>query len=362
MNTQNILKYYGSKLDIKLDHSEFYDLELGGVNNDYNADLLDLSSSITYNSLTIDSDCLTGNTVNENGPWVIDVGINYTGDTCDFTVRNRTELGWTIDFVFNKDGQDWSGGKTFYFLGVQNEPHPPHYYDNNLVFRFTSDGKIEWESVRYSGYCDSNSGYTETFYTDTDQTNIIPTGITSNDFNVTITFERYLRYDTLCDLSNEGGINDLVTGVTISNSVNIITGATELYKINYGLNEVWFNERHKRLGTLKIYINGLLFYKKENWEEVIPTIRDVGVIKQKYGTGYSNNSATNYIIKRVKYFEEPLNFLQIKHHYIVDTLPLFNITSTDIICTDDLISYTDIGLLTENSINLITEDNNILIY
>jgi hypothetical protein len=27
MNSQNILKFYGSKLDIKLDSSEFYDYE-----------------------------------------------------------------------------------------------------------------------------------------------------------------------------------------------------------------------------------------------------------------------------------------------------------------------------------------------
>jgi len=365
MNSQNILKFYGSKLDLKLDSSELYDFEMGGVENDYDISLLDFTTSINYDSLVIDSDCLTGNTVNEFGPWIIDVGVNYTGNTCDFTVRNRTELGWTIDMVFNKNGGDWSNGKTFYFLGVQNETHPQHYYDNNLLFRFTTSGQIEWQAVRYSGYCDSNSGFTETFYTDTDQTNIIPTGITSNDFNVTITFERYSRYDTTCDIANEGGVNDLVTGVTILNAVNILTGDTEQYVVGYGLNEIWSNERFKRLGRLKIYINGVLFYKKENWEEVIPKLRDNSTLVQKYGVGYSNNSATNYIIKRVKYFEEPLNFLQLNHHYMVDILPNYDVPNNSPICefgADDLIGYTDQGLLTEIEENLLTEDNNILLY
>ena len=40
MNTQNILKYYGTKFDLKLDHSEFYDYELGNNEIDYNVDIL----------------------------------------------------------------------------------------------------------------------------------------------------------------------------------------------------------------------------------------------------------------------------------------------------------------------------------
>jgi hypothetical protein len=86
---------------------------------------------------------------------------------------------------------------------------------------------------------------------------------------------------------------------------------------------------------------------------------------QKYGVGYSNNSATNYIIKRVKYFEEPLNFLQLNHHYMVDILPNYDVPNNSPICefgADDLIGYTDQGLLTEIEENLLTEDNNILLY
>ena len=55
MNRQNILNFYGSKLDLKLDSSELYDYELGKVDLDYNSDVLDLDTEITYNSLKINN-------------------------------------------------------------------------------------------------------------------------------------------------------------------------------------------------------------------------------------------------------------------------------------------------------------------
>ena len=56
MNTQNILKFYGSKLDLKLDSSEFYDYEISKVQGDYDTDVLDLTTPIVYSSLKIDND------------------------------------------------------------------------------------------------------------------------------------------------------------------------------------------------------------------------------------------------------------------------------------------------------------------
>jgi hypothetical protein len=46
MNNQNILKFYGTKLDVKLDSSEYYDYELTKLDDDYNKDVLDLSTPI----------------------------------------------------------------------------------------------------------------------------------------------------------------------------------------------------------------------------------------------------------------------------------------------------------------------------
>ena len=360
MNSQNILKFYGSKLDLKLDSSELYDFEMGGVGNDYDIGLLDLTTggTITYDSLVVDSDCLNLTPISSLSPWTINIGEPYTGQTCDFTVRKRTESGWTLDFVFN--GTIFSGNtgvsNAFYSWGTQSA-----IVDNYLRFYFASNSSITWEVTRYSGYCNTVSGYTETTYVDTDSTSPLPTGQTQSDFNVIITFERYNRYE-LCDLSNEGGWNDLITGVTILNPTDIMTGATEEVSFIEVLNEKWSNEKNKRLGVLKIYLNGGLIYKKENWEEVIPSKRDVNASTfQKFFS-----SLSNLTIKKIKYFEEPLNFLQINHHYIVDILPNYNVPDNSSICEinadNTLIGYTDIGLLTEISENLLTEDNNILIY
>ena len=53
MNRQNILNFYVTKLDLKVDSSELYDFELLKDTN-YNTDVLDLTNEITYTGLTID--------------------------------------------------------------------------------------------------------------------------------------------------------------------------------------------------------------------------------------------------------------------------------------------------------------------
>ena len=55
MNRQNILNFYGSKLDLKLDSSELYDYQLTKNGVDYDTDVLDLSTPIVYNTLKIDN-------------------------------------------------------------------------------------------------------------------------------------------------------------------------------------------------------------------------------------------------------------------------------------------------------------------
>jgi hypothetical protein len=365
MNSQNILKFYGSKLDLKLDSSELYDFEMGGVENDYDISLLDFTTSINYDSLVIDSDCLTGTTINDIKPWIIEIDEDNTIYNCDFNVRRRTETGWTLDFVFNRNNLHWEQGFDFYYWGVNSFSE---YKDNFLRFSFgesDEQGIILWQEVKMSGYCDTVSGFTTTTVNNSGQTNLIPTGETLNDFNITITFERYKKYES-CDLSNEGGWNDLITGVTILNPMDIITGATEDVSYFEVLNEKWWNERSKRLGVLKIYLNGKLFYKKENFEEVIPSLRENGnKIIQVVGGGFSGLTETHFEILNFKYYEEPLNFLQINHHYIVDILSNYDVPNNSPICefgADDLIGYTDQGLLTEIEENLLTEDNNILLY
>ena len=55
MNSQNILSYGGTKFDVRLDSSEFYDYEIGKTEEDYATDILDLDTPISYSTLKINS-------------------------------------------------------------------------------------------------------------------------------------------------------------------------------------------------------------------------------------------------------------------------------------------------------------------
>jgi hypothetical protein len=369
MNSQNILKYYGSKLDLTLDSSEFYDFEISKTTNDFDIELIDLSTPITYSSLVFDSSC-TFLPIDVIKPYEIEINEDFVGDefdTCDTFIRKRTEKGWTLDFVFNRGGNSWEIGSTFYYWGIKSETNPKYYLDNNLSFSFTNDKRIKWESYRYSGYCLTNSGYTETSYISSGQTPVICSDTLNQDFSVTITFKRNYVLDD-CDLDNRGGISDLITGKTLNNPLAVLTGATEDYDIVEVLNNKWKNERDKRLGTLKIYINSRLIYKLNNWEEIIPSKRDsTNSIYQIYGGGTDGSEDlhlgyTEFDIKQVKYFEEPLDYSNIRHHYLTSIKPNYDIYECSEECIDNITSFISNAILTEDDYVLTTEDNDILIY
>jgi hypothetical protein len=129
MNSQNILKFYGSRLDIKLDSSEFYDYEISKVSGDYNTDVLDLGSPITYTGLTIDESLAFfscsrititlseyNNTVND--PSYIYSGISFTLDYDNF-VNN---FGSPYEhIILNNHIYTYTGitGETHYFRITQ---------------------------------------------------------------------------------------------------------------------------------------------------------------------------------------------------------------------------------------------------
>jgi len=365
MNRQNILNFYGSKLDLKLDSSELYDYQLTTNEVDYDTDVLDLSIPITYSALTIDSSCLITN-LNDQKPWIVPIDSHYTGDTCDFTVRRRTEKGWTLDFVFNREGNNWSEGKVFYYLGTDDNSGLLNYLDNNLSFQFTNDGKIKWVAHRYSGYCDNSSSYIGTHYMSDDETSPLCVIDNNKDFNLTIVFNRNKEYDG-CDLENEGGFNDLiqgphavefikpltgvtgmtstqiVTGYTITNTIqDWVTGGTITTQYIEELNKKWSDERDKRLGDLKIYLNGNLIYTKHNWEEVIPSYRNNQTIIQSWGGGqdyswFGSYSTCGFNMKSIKYYEEPLDFVHVKHNFRTLTGYTFEICNAP--CVDDVYKY-----------------------
>ena len=482
MNTQNILKFFGSKLDVKLDSSEFYDYGVVKVLDDHNTDVLDLSTSITYSTLKIDDslenfDCARttislveyDNRVNDpsypysgfsttigfddfcnglsfyhkyqilnndvylfndnnnsvhymtisgyNNP--IEVDLNMGADEseiinsfvdeyfyykcvgklekptacCGITpkygvkpwayqfiqpepnectspiIERRTEKGWTLDFVFNRESLPWSDGGKFYYFGSGGPSDYSSIGDNSLSFGFTSDRKIIWTATRYSGHCDATNGYTEGYYVESDITpQLCATGDTK-DFNVTIVFERYKEF-TNCDIENHGGWNDQL-GWKIGDYQDLtITSVTSNQIASYEannefLNKKWADERQRRLGVLKIYLNGRPIYKKENWEEVVASNRGSQPFIQSWGGSQqmdiNHAGVCCFNIKSIKYYEEPLDFVHVRHNFL-RRLNEYDFFICGINCQDEVIGYYENGQLVEDGDYMLTEDGNIMLY
>lgn len=367
MNTQNILNFYGYKLDVRLDSSEFYDYELDNNLDNFNKEILNLTTPINYEKLVIDSFCLIDE-LNSIKPWVITIDEQYTEGNCDFLVRKRTEDGWTLSMTFNKTDLEFSDGKTFYYWGIQDESEESIFADNNLSFSFTNDGEIMWESYRYSGYCQTESGYTEMYYVSSGKTPTLCLNGVSNDFNITITFKRNFYLEN-CEIDNDGGVNDLILSNELDVDLNDwFTGTTfNTVKVEE-LNKKWNNERDYRLGTLRIFLNGYQIYKIDDWEEVIPSKRGGdNEIVQIFGGGTNgflniHSGDTTFNILDVKYFEEPLHPLNVKHYYLTEIKPNYNINECEVLCVEDIYAFVTNGVLTENGDNIITEDNNMIIF
>ena len=252
-----------------------------------------------------------------------------TINECDFIIQPRTEKGWTVDVVFNGLGYSWSGDSIFYYLGINDEILPENYLDNNLSFWLTSDGKIKTKTYKYLSETQSKII--------TNSTTPICTGITTNDFNITITFERNLEL-TDCDIYNNGGVNDQIKEKLIVNPIQSLSGETEQYSYVYGLDNKWVKSKEYRLGTLKIYVNGKPFYKLKNWEEIIPSQRNsINILTQSWGTGTTgcdgiHNGSCDINIKEINYYEEPLNFIEINN---LHNMKYYNFNNCND-CSDDI--------------------------
>ena len=470
MNTQNILKFYGSKLDIKLDSSEFYDYEVSKVQGDYNTDVLDLTTPITYTGLTIDTglgyaSCsrntirlieydnssndssyiysglsytidyddfisnfdypyeytilnnniytytgITGethyfriggfnNALNSpstgftkdiidcsqilggasccptpsslsNKPWAYKINEGTGTGNCESIVQRRTEKGWTLDFIFNRESVNWYSNNVFYYLGVRGDDNPDNYVDNNLSFQFTSDRRIKWVSYRYSGVCDPSLGYSDSYYLDQDVTPRLCTTGSTKDFNVTIVFDRYKRY-TDCNIENDGGWNDMIPGIktipyTPESGSSVTSTQTTVYSEDEELRKKWASERERRLGVLKIYLNGRPIYKKEDWEEVIPSTRGVQPFIQSWGggTGLMNNVHNGtccFNMKTIKYYEEPLDFVHVRHNFLT-RLNQYDFFICGLDCEDDVYTIEGGHIINQNDEIITSSDGIHILY
>jgi hypothetical protein len=188
-----------------------------------------------------------------------------------------------------------------------------------------------------------NGEYSESYYLSSGQTPTLCTTGTTKDFNITITFDRYKHYDG-CDIENDGGWNDMI-GFRTSPYQNIEVTAVTSTQLSVwdpaeSLSQKWADERQRRLGTLKIYVNGRPIYKLENWEEIIPSTRGVQPFIQSWGAGTGlmgniHNGICCFKMKTVKYYEEPLDFVHVRHNFLT-RIDDYDFYICGLGCVDDL--------------------------
>ena len=358
MNTQNIKYFDYNKLKIKLDSSSYFDLTLR--NDEIDLYFLNLSTGMSINDvdLIFNSNCLSGITL----PLEFKINEQIITNTCNFKFENRYNEGWSFNIVFDKTNHNWSDGKVFFYSGIKNELDEVNFVDNNLSFSFTTDGRIIWKSIHYSGGCVNNT-FTKIPILFSGQTN--PLNV-ENIFDITITFKRnYTLYG--CDLLNYGGVNDLISGYTITNINNVLTGATIDVDYVQTITNNWILERNNRLGQLKIYVNGKLFYLKTNWEEIIPTKRTSNNDIYNIFGGGTNNSGnihsgnTLFNILRIKYWSTYLNYIDIYKQFYNNNL-LYLSNNNTLNCINEITGFFDNQILLGDYSSLQTNDNNLITY
>jgi hypothetical protein len=210
------------------------------------------------------------------------------------------------------DCNDCDDCKSTGFTSVQSTCETDPLFDslsNGISFRLCGDPKnpqIGIRALRFTGDCEttgscSNTGVTfTTGYTIEDYCSpkIYPRCEKENPnwlneehwFYVSIVWERYTWLDE-CDLLFRGGLDTITEKFYLESLAN---NAQSLITVPYTkvdspkpeqvelvrLNDNWLLEKKYRKGRLKIYINGKIFHKIEDFEEVIPRALDTDKEKQ----------------------------------------------------------------------------------
>jgi hypothetical protein len=214
-----------------------------------------------------------------NNPTPVCTPTCTTCDTCEecldcpttgFTsVENTCESDPLFDSMSNAIALKLCGSKNNPQIGVK-------------IFRWTGDCETTGTCVTGQTY---TTGYTIDEYCSPDGIydyceTVNPLYLLEEHwFQVNVVWERYTWLDT-CDLWWRGGLGDITKFEYLDSLANntmklimppITNGkevAKEIELVN--LDQSWLDDTQLRMGRLKIYVNGKIFFKLENIEEIIP--------------------------------------------------------------------------------------------
>lgn len=269
-NNSNTFFYFGTRAENKYYH--------------YSNDIF--SSSTTGEQFT----SVTSNL----GSCLFTCGCSDTGNTLSYCLPVYPPSSVTVNY-------DPCSGN---YDSVPNPVQPPYWdsISNSMSFRFSGDPKNPKICVRVLRFydecqvtgtsinghlCDTGStyvtGYTVDEYCSPLGINYYCEGTDYVDKEhwvyLSFVFERPTTYD-VCELLYRGGLGPVVryeySASLYNNSVSLIeppvtNGEEDPYELPVvQLNEEWLDELSYRLGKLKVYLNGRLFFIIDNFEEVIP--------------------------------------------------------------------------------------------
>ena len=241
--------------------------------------------------------------------------------------QNIMSCGWTFETVMNFDNKDMTDFSVFYYLGVGFEKelidgelvdtsrsYEKDYLHNNIAFGFDKNKSIVVRSARYTEEC---------YGCDEEEKNYSSTEC-GGDSSVTVTSGNLVTGSTLYEHSFDKAIcsddntNFLVT-VKVERDSSIINNmCTEL-------GTKFVESESERIGTLKVYVNGLLYGSIYGFEDIVTRRASLPVHEFVQGWGFSDNFfiSEDYNMfgtfegkqPRGRFHSNPLSLSEIRHNY-----------------------------------------------
>lgn len=241
--------------------------------------------------------------------------------------QNIMPCGWTFETVLNFNNIPTGEFDVFYYLGVgfekeevdgvmvdTSQEYFMDYLHNNIAFGFDENRSIVIRSARYTEECYGCEQEEETYATtdcDTDKT----VGVVKGEHVTGSTLFEHSFDKPVCA---DDGSNFIVT-VKFERDSSIINNMCT------SLGTKFIETESERMGTLKVYVNGLLYGALYNFEDIVTRKAALPVHEFVQGWGFSDNFAISHdynmfghfdgFQERGRFHSHPLSLEQIRHNY-----------------------------------------------
>ena len=342
MSITNKYQNSGSELGINLNKGYFYDItphvkNLSNMNLLYSTSLYDDKLSVDVNPNTKEIYHINDTTIPQS---MMDNFLGKDGFSNNglfyryhfktpgkHLFQNIMPCGWTFETVLNFNNVPTGPFSVFYYLGVGFEKelvngelidtsrnYPMDYLHNNIAFGFDENKSIVIRSARYTEEC----------YGCEAQDEVYSTNACDEDSSVPVTVGSLVTGSTLFEHSFDKGVcaddnSNFVVTVKFERDASIINNMCT------SLGTKFIESESERMGTLKVYVNGLLYGVLHNFEDIVTRKASLPVHEFVQGWGFSDNFfiSEDYnmfghfdgLQPRGRFHGTPLSLEEIRHNY-----------------------------------------------